>query len=111
MNYKLMDEITKILILCRYEDKYGHGDTAQEIQNFEKRAINAYQGKSDDPHKIMLNIFHAKINLTAALIFDAIKRHPNQAMHSDAQKQCPSCVDADLVNVPTCPKCGYFERL
>ena len=32
------------------------------------------------------------------------------AIHSDAQKQCPSCVDADLVNVLTCPKCGYFER-
>jgi hypothetical protein len=25
-------------------------------------------------------------------------------------KQCPSCFDADLVGVPTCPKCGYFER-
>ena len=32
------------------------------------------------------------------------------AMHLDAQKQCPSCVDADLINVPTCPKCGYFAR-
>ena len=31
------------------------------------------------------------------------------AMHSDAQKQCPSCVDADLVNISTCPKCGYIE--
>ena len=37
-------------------------------------------------------------------------RHLTNAMHSDAQKQCPLCVDADLVNVPTCPKCGYFER-
>ena len=37
-------------------------------------------------------------------------RHLTSTMHSDAQKQCPSCVDAVLGNVSTCPKCGYFER-
>lgn len=80
-----MDEITKILIFSRYEDIYGRGDTAQEIQDFEKRAIDTYQGKTDDPDKITLNIFHAKINRTAALIFDAIASHPNQSLKSDGQ--------------------------
>lgn len=41
---------------------------------------------------------------------EMVRRHLTSAMHSDAQKQCPSCVDADLIDVPTCPKCGYFER-
>ena len=41
---------------------------------------------------------------------DSDWRHLTNAIHSDAQKQCPSCVNADLVNIPTCPKCGYFER-
>lgn len=111
MNHKLMDEITKILILSRYEESHGRGDTAQEMQSFETCAIDTYLGKSDDPNKVIVNIFYAKVNRDVALIFSEIERHPNQAMHSDAQKQCPSCVDADLVNVPTCPKCGYFERL
>ncbi|MCK4816887.1 hypothetical protein KA005_14045 [bacterium] len=73
MNYKLMDEITKILILCNYEDKCG--DTPQERQYFEKRAIDAYQGKTADPSKIISNVFHARVNRTAALIFDAIANH------------------------------------
>ena len=48
--------------------------------------------------------------LEIPLIILALQHHLTNAIHSDARKQCPSCVDADLVDVPTCPKCGYFER-
>ena len=78
MNHKLMNEITKVLIFSRYEDIYGHGNATQEIQDFEKRAIDTYQGKTDDPRKVALNTFHAKVERDAALIFDAITRHPNE---------------------------------
>ena len=80
MNYKLMAEITKILIFSRYEEAHERGDTPQEIQDFEERAIDTYSGKSDDPHKIVSNIFHAKVERDAALIFDAMERHPNQSL-------------------------------
>ena len=30
--------------------------------------------------------------------------------YSRIQKQCPSCVNANLINIPTCPKCGYVEK-
>ncbi|MCK4791949.1 MAG: hypothetical protein KAV87_49915 [Desulfobacteraceae bacterium] len=75
MNHKLMNEITEILILSHYEDSHGRGDTAQEIQEFKKRAIDSYLGKSDDPSKIVLNILHAKVNRDVGLISSAIERH------------------------------------
>jgi len=52
----------------------------------------------------------AKAAYTLMACAEDLDRHLTNAIHSDAQKQCPSCVDADLVNVPTCPKCGYYER-
>ena len=84
----LMNEITKILIFSRYEDINGRGNTAQEIPDFEQRAIDTYLGKSDGPHKIVFNTFHAKVERDAALIFNAIDRHPNYALDSDNGSQC-----------------------
>lgn len=80
MDNKLMEEITKILILSRYEESHVLGNTAQEIQNFENRAIDAYLGKNDDPSKIIFNIFHAKVDRDASLIFGVMERHPNQPL-------------------------------
>ena len=79
MNHKLMNEITKILIFSRYEESYGRGDTAQEIFGFEKRAIDEYLGKNDDPNRIVFNTFHAKIDRDMTLINDAIERYKPEA--------------------------------
>ncbi len=74
---KLMDDIVRILILSRHKDESqgNHTETAEEIQNFEKDAVDKYLGVASDPLKINVNIFHATVSRDAALIFDVIDRY------------------------------------
>jgi hypothetical protein len=76
----LTNEITKILILSHYETETNgnHGTTAQEVKSFEQRAMDKYLGKSDDPRKIIMPIFHARVQHTVALILRAIDHHLSQ---------------------------------
>lgn len=76
-NHKLIDEITKILICSYYEVKNNgsRGATAQEIMDFEKRAIDEYWGKSNYPHEIVFTAFHARVQRDVALILRAIENN------------------------------------
>jgi len=76
MNNKLIDEITKILIISYYEVKNNgsRGTTAQEIINFEKRAIDEYFGKSNYSH-----VFYSRVERDVALILRAIDHNRMRA--------------------------------
>jgi len=63
----LLNEITKILVFCHYENLHGRGETAKEIQDFEKHAMEAYLGS--------WSTFRAKVDRDVASICLAIGRY------------------------------------
>ena len=77
MNTQLADDIKRIIILSHYEIECGGnwGGTAEEILIFEKRAIDKYLGRTDDPHKVVSNVFHARVQRDVALIMRAIEEN------------------------------------
>jgi len=71
---QLRNDITRILILSHYEieSKGNWGDTAEKIANFERRAIDRYQGKVTIENPMPTNIFHARVERDVVLIMRAI---------------------------------------
>jgi len=61
----LLSKIKKVLIFSAFEEKFGRGDTADEILTFEHRAIDYYLCKfQEDPSlfpSIEQNVFYQRI--------------------------------------------------
>lgn len=73
-NYdKLAEDITKILIFSNFENLFGMGETAKEINSFEERAIDFYSGKPlITKNKILINYFKTRIDRDVARIMECV---------------------------------------
>ena len=70
---KLSEEITKILIFSNFEQEKSMGKTAAEINSFQDRAIDYYNGICPEgKNKMLLNLFKARIDRDVALIIETI---------------------------------------
>jgi len=72
---KIARIITRQLVLSNFEYEFGRGNTAEEIQTFEERAVKYYQGW-EEPHEnagmipLKRNLFYHRINRDVAVILN-----------------------------------------
>ena len=74
---KIYNDIARVLILSRFEEKFGQGETANEIVDFEKRAIEYYQGRYSQDRsyegQFEQTQFHARIQRDMAHIIKILE--------------------------------------
>jgi hypothetical protein len=82
---KLQVNLIKMFVRADFIEKFGEGDTAEEILTLDKRAIEYYQDRWDENRSILdisidKNIFKNKIQQKVAMIMHFVREYTNEIM-------------------------------